>query len=172
MFGGKSSALWKRYRQYMTQRMNGSILQIAVIKHSLDTRYDDDQHITTHDGKKIPCIHLSSLESIDPREWDVIMIDEGQWFNDLYSWIEKYFSLCHTRIHIAGLNGDKNQKNFGDINLLSPFCSEEHIHYGMCVICGDSAAFTRYKGDSNERDIIGDDYYTVCHRHLNVNITE
>lgn len=174
MFGGKSSELYKKYRQYMKQKkcVNDGVrnLRILVLKHSIDTRYNGDSHIVTHDGKKVPCTRCSSLMDINPQEWDVIMIDEGQFFPDLYTWIETHFSTCNTRVHVAGLNGDKNQRNFGDINRISPFCSEERVHYGMCAVCGDVAPFTKYRGDSDEQTIVGgdDDYYTVCSKHLNV----
>jgi thymidine kinase len=170
MFGGKSSMLYKYYRQYMKKKSGGKHLRITVIKHTIDTRYGGDTHIITHDGKKVPCTRISSLMDIDPREWDVIMIDEGQFFPDLYKWLEMYFRAYDTHVHIAGLNGDKQQKNFGDINTISPFLSEERVHYGMCAVCGDSAPFTRYRGDSDEQAVVGDDndYYTVCRRHLDI----
>jgi len=168
MFGGKSSSIVRRYLQYTKlynpHRNNGEI-RILAIKHQLDTRYSDD-HIVTHDGKKIPCERRSTLLDLDVENWDVIFIDEGQWFTDLLQFVQKNF-YQDIRVHVAGLNGDKNQNSFGDINLLSSYCSEENIHYGMCAICGDKAPFTIYKGKSKERDNLGtDEYVTVCHKHL------
>lgn len=165
MFGGKSSTLERLYRQY--KKKNVSILSI---KHSIDNRYDSGNNIVTHDGKKMPCVCMKNLMDIDLSLWDVVIIDEAQWFEDLYDFISSNFNKFDTRIHIAGLNGDKHQKSFGDINRISPFCSEERVHYAMCAVCGDSAPFTKYRGDSDCRDIIGgdDDYYTVCHKHLHI----
>lgn len=169
MFGGKSSALHKRYRQYQIQQRYGEPMKILVIKHSIDTRYGGNDHIITHDGKKIPCIRVQDLNEIEPSQWDVIFIDEAQFFLDLKEWVERYFCTCVTRVHIAGLNGDKNQKNFGDINLISPYCSEEQVHYSMCIRCGNPAPFTKCRADSQEQTLIGgdDEYYTVCVHHLN-----
>lgn len=170
MFGGKSSILYKKYRQYMKQKRGEKHLKMLVVKHAIDIRYGGESHIVTHDGKKIPCTRILKLKDINPTDWDVIIIDEGQFFPDLYQWLDTHFNTCNTRVHIAGLNGDKKQKNFGDINIISPFCSEERIHYGMCAVCGDTAPFTKYRRDSDEQAIVGgdDDYYTVCHKHLNV----
>lgn len=174
MFGGKSSELYKLYRQYMKQKRGGRLLRILIIKHAIDTRYDGDSHIVTHDGKKIPCTRISFVMDIEPDKWDVIIIDEGQFFPDLYKWIDTYFYTSDTHVHIAGLNGDKKQRNFGDINLISPFCSKEVLHYAMCAVCGDDAPFTKDREDSSERVNVGGDdrYYTVCHKHLLVPASE
>lgn len=167
MFGGKSSRLYNYYIDYK-DRMD---MKMLVLKHSIDSRYSID-HIVTHDGMRIPCTAVDSLSNIDPSVWDVIIIDEGQFFNDLYIWIHEHFYTCNTTIHVAGLNGDKNSNSFGDINLLSPLCSEERVHYGRCIVCGSPAPFTRYSGDSDSQIVIGDDmvYYTVCINHLCTNI--
>lgn len=175
MFGGKSSKLYKLYLQYMRKKnphKKGEKLRILVVKHGKDDRYSDD-HIVTHDNNKIPCSTTDKLMSINVDDWDVILIDEAQWFADLYTFVELNFQK-DIRVHVAGLNGDKNQKNFGDVNLISPFCSEEHIHYGICAVCGDKAPFSKYRGDSKERDVVGgtDKYYTVCHKHLYTPVSE
>lgn len=173
MFGGKSSELEKRYRQYIAinkyaEAQGKQKMRILVTKPYIDTR-DSNLHIVTHDGKKIPCIQMKNLMDINIDDYDVIIIDEAQWFPDLYQFVEKNFHK-NARIHIAGLNGDKHQRNFGngDINLISPFCSEETKHNGMCHFCGDPAPFTKYKGMSQELNIPGgdDEYYTVCAKHL------
>jgi len=170
MFGGKSSALCKLYIQYMKQKRNGQSLRILIVKHAIDDRYDGEHYIVTHDGKKIPCIRISHMRDIAPDEWDVLIIDEGQFFPDLYQWLDMHFQRLDTRVHIAGLNGDKRQRNFGDINLISPFCSREVTHYAMCAVCGEDAPFTKDRSNSSDIISVGGDnkYYTVCHRHLNV----
>lgn len=169
MFGGKSSELCRYYQQYRKKK-----LRLLALKHSIDCRYDGDDFIITHDRKKIPCLRVSTLKDITPGDWDVILLDEGQFFPDLYDWIERHFLSCDTRVHIAGLNGDKNQKNFGDINRISPFCSEERVHYAMCAVCGDKAPFSKFKGDCPQRILVGgdDEYYTVCARHLSTPVSE
>lgn len=176
MYGGKSSTLeklWKQYKKRKNPHRSDGKLRILVLKHAFDNRYAVD-HIVTHDGKKIPCTCVSELMNIDPSNWDVILIDEGQFFADLFDWISTYFRKCSTRIHIAGLNGDKNQNNFGDINKLSPFCSDERIHYGICAVCGDRAPFTRDRYEGSETIAIGGDdrYFLVCAAHLDTPISE
>jgi thymidine kinase len=173
MFGGKSSRLYKLYLQY-TRKKNphrqGEKLRILVVKHKMDNRYSVD-HIVTHDGHKIPCTPMDNLLSIDVDQWDVIIIDEAQWFSDLYQFIESNFRK-NVRVHVAGLNGDKDQRNFGQVNMISPFCSEEHRHCGICIVCGDTAPFSKYRGESRERDNVGNDYYTVCYKHIDTPINE
>lgn len=163
MFGGKSSRLHEYYLGYK-EREDVSLL---VLKHRIDTRYSTD-HIVTHDGRMMPCTAVETLSGIDPSVWDVIIIDEGQFFHDLYTWVSTHFYTCDTIVHIAGLNGDKRRNSFGDINRLSPFCSEERVHYGRCIVCDAPAPFTSYRGDDDSQIVVGSDmdYYTVCINHL------
>lgn len=172
MFGGKSSELERRYRQYVAidrhaEQQGKKKMRILVTKPCMDTR-NSNSHIVTHDGKMIPCTQMKNLSSINVDDYDVIIIDEAQWFPDLYQFIEQNFHK-NARIHVAGLNGNKNQRNFGDVNLISPFCSEEQMHCGMCYFCGDPAPFTREKEESKEINKPGgdDDYFTACNKHLN-----
>lgn len=161
MWAGKSLALWKRYEQYRRQGDQ----RILVLKHEFDTRFSPD-HIVARNGHRIPCKRISSLDHINIKEWDVIIIDEAQWFENLERWCRNNFHE-NVRVHIAGLSGDRDQKCFGDINSLSSMCSEEIVHYARCCICNDKAPFTIYVGHLSGRDVVGDDgYYPVCYKHI------
>lgn len=165
MRGGKSSALCTWYRRYLP--LKGS--KILVVKPAKDTRWSP-MYVTTHDGTQIPCTTIGNLMDIDVSLWNIIIIDEGQWFDDLLQFIETHFYTTSLSVHVAGLNGDKHQRNFGQINMISPYCSKEIIHYSICIICGNDAPFTKERIPSVDRDIPGDmdRYYTVCHKHINV----
>ncbi len=163
MRGGKSTALWMRYQEYQRQGK----LRILVLKHELDTRYSLDHIVTRgNPGHRIPCKRVRDLGWIQTKDWDVIIIDEAQWFKDLEPWCRAHFHE-DIRVHIAGLNGDRDQQCYGQVNLLSPMCSEEVVHYARCQICNEIAPFTIYMGTKLGRDIVGDDgYYTVCQKHV------
>lgn len=113
--------------------------------------------------------HLKDIDMDELAKDIVILVDEAQWFDDLYDWVESNFHR-NIRVHIAGLNGDKNRKQFGQVNLLSSMCSEENIHYALCHVCGEKAPFSLCKYRDLPRDTPGnsDIYYTVCHKHCNV----
>lgn len=165
MWAGKSTELCNLYRQYKKKNT-----RILAMKHKKDTRYSSE-YICTHDGGKIPCITLDKLVGIEVGDYDVILIDEAQWFSDLYEFISMNFNT-NIRIHVAGLSGDKNQHNFGQVNMISPYCSKETIKYAICDICGDDAPFSKCKLSSPEIDKVGgsDEYYAVCHKHINTSI--
>ena len=90
MFSGKTSKLLEIYKQYKF-----CSIPIAVINHSADVRYHES-HLSTHDKIMIPCIQSTALlplcnhirEENDTRvsvnEAKVILINEGQFFEDLY----------------------------------------------------------------------------------------
>lgn len=170
MFAGKSTYLQTKYRQF-SKNVNNRIL---VVKPLFDKRYEEHS-ICTHTGQKIPAIGMDDLSSIDYSKWDVILIDEAQWFNDLYSFIYNGFvntynieNIKSLRVYIAGLSGDKNQKKFGEVLDIIPMCSEIISLTSPCDVCGEMGSFTKCKIISDKRDLIGaeDLYYTVCNKHL------
>ena len=121
MFSSKTTRLVEVYKQ--CQFCN---ISVAVINHSIDNRYDDDL-MSTHDKVKIPCIKTDKLmdlwidsvnleETVDdiPRVKDkfkigmsnVILINEGQFFKDLYQFTKNaleqkktiYISHIYTKL--------------------------------------------------------------------------
>lgn len=167
MFAGKSTYIYNKYRQYSMNPSN----KILVVKPSMDDRYDK-LSVCTHTGKKIPAINSTSLiEDVIPFYWDIILIDEAQWFPDLYAFVNKYFrhQLCNNvRIYIAGLSGNKNQMKFGQILDIIPMCEEVVSLSSLCKICNSNCSFTICTINSDKIDIIGDEaiYSPVCHKHL------
>ena len=163
MFSGKTSKLVLLYQQY--KRMGTVCL---VVKHVLDTRHEPST-LGTHDGICIPCISIDYLRSLDIAGISAILIDEAQWFPDLYEWIREHFRI-DIRVHVAGLNGDRDQRCFGQVHMLSSMCSEEHMHYSLCSKCGAPAPFSCCRDpDLSLITPGGDDiYYTVCYKHLPV----
>jgi thymidine kinase len=95
MFSGKTSKIVEIYKQCMF-----CSIPVAVINHSIDKRYDNTL-LSTHDKVMIPCIQTNKLKDIwnyDARpdvalsrlddsvkliNADVILINEGQFFEDL-----------------------------------------------------------------------------------------
>ena len=45
----------------------------------------------------------------------VILINEGQFFNDLYDWVKDMCDNYNKQIYVCGLDGDFRRKNFGQI---------------------------------------------------------
>ena len=179
MFSGKTSYLLDIYKK--SKLCN---IQIAVINHSSDNRYDDEL-MTTHDKMKIPCIKTSRLmdlwsdfidleENVDniPRVNDkfkiiisnVILINEGQFFPDLEEFVKLLLKEGKS-IFVCGLDGDFERKKFGQILDLIPICDKVTKLNSLCGICknGTPGIFSKRITNEKEQFLIGsDNYIPVC----------
>jgi thymidine kinase len=178
MFSGKSSALVEVYK-----KCNFCKINVVVINHSIDNRYDDEL-MSTHDKVKIPCIkaerlmdvyiehlNMESNEEI-PRIKDkykvgiseVILINEGQFFPDL----EEFVRLMLARgkkIYVCGLDGDFERKKFGQILDLIPLCDKVTKLTSLCSICKDGTPgiFSKRITNEKEQTVVGStNYIPVC----------
>lgn len=170
MFSGKTSRLVELYRQCKLCDMS-----VVAINYDQDCRYTDNTEISTHNGAKIPCIscgkYLSTLyENLttpDGHFPSTILINEGQFFEDLVEWVKQIMSHPGVRlIHICGLDGDFQQKKFGNVLDLVPLCDSITKLKGICKICKtpNKGIFTKRIVDGKETELIGgsDKYISVC----------
>ncbi|OHT11267.1 thymidine kinase family protein [Tritrichomonas foetus] len=117
MFAGKTTKLIK-----ITDKAKKKGQSVILFKYQLDTRYSDKQ-IASHDNvfrDAIPCQHLMDQLSLCENH-DVIGIDEGQFFDDLYIFIEKVIQMEKT-VLISFLDGDYLRRPFGQTLHLLPMC--------------------------------------------------
>jgi thymidine kinase len=182
MFSGKTSKLVEIYKQ-----CNFCNIPVAVINHSIDKRYDETL-LSTHDKIMIPCIQTNKLidiwhykEYLDtniretvnlPRLEDslklinasVILINEGQFFEDLYPAVE-HMLRHNKKIYIGGLDGDFERKKFGQILDLIPLCDKINKLTSLCSLCKDGSAgiFSKRITGEKEQTVVGaDNYIPVC----------
>ena len=105
-------------------------LKTLYINHSDDNRETEsaDSHTTTHSSQfrglsnKITSMKVSSLLDVDVNEFDVIGIDEGQFFEDLVDTVRKWVLEDKKQIFIASLDGDFNIRPFGATHELICLC--------------------------------------------------
>ena len=85
MFSGKSTEVIRLARKYKSINKN-----VLIINHSSDTRYGNGI-ISSHDQEKLNAVALSEITDIintpDYTNADVIIIEEAQFFNDLFDFI-------------------------------------------------------------------------------------
>jgi len=182
MFSGKTSRLVEIYKQCKFCNIN-----VAVINHSIDNRYDEEL-LSTHDQVKIPCIKTDKLmdlwsEYIDlekticnlsyiPRIKDrlqigissVILINEGQFFPDLIDFVQLLLTN-NKKIYICGLDGDFERKKFGQILDLIPLCDKVYKLTSLCSLCkdGNKGIFSMRLTNEKEQTVVGaDNYIPVC----------
>jgi thymidine kinase len=160
MFSGKTSRLVDIYKQ--CQFCN---IPVSVINHSIDTRYHDTM-LSTHDKVMIPCIKTKCITDIldTLATSQVIIINEGQFFDDLYKTVVSLLSQGK-KIYVGGLDGDFERKKFGQILDLIPMCDKITKLTSLCSICknGVPGIFSKRLTLETEQTIVGsDNYIPVC----------
>ena len=85
MYSGKTSYLLNIFKQYSYCNC-----EVLVFNHDTDNRYDESM-LSTHDKIKIPCTKTDTLlKYIDSEVFEkskVILVNEGQFFNDLFNFV-------------------------------------------------------------------------------------
>lgn len=173
MFAGKSTELLRRIKRwdYLFFRFNYNIFRYQfaskkclVIKYAKDTRYSD-KCVSTHDKQMIEAVSCVSLSEIEEKavDFDIIGIDEGQFFEEIVEFSESMANLGKTVI-IAALDGTFERKPFGRILELIPLAENVTKLDAVCVEWNHLASFTKRTCDSKETELIGGDeiYRPVC----------
>jgi thymidine kinase len=188
MFSGKTSKLVEIYKQCIVCN-----IPVAVINHSIDKRYDDTL-LSTHDKVMIPCIQTNKLRDIwyydeglqgsekngniidnqvvlhrldDSAKLinaDVIIINEGQFFEDLLPSVQ-HMLQHNKKIYVGGLDGDFERKKFGQILDLIPLCDKVTKMTSLCGLCknGTAGIFSKRITNEKEQTVVGsDNYIPVC----------
>lgn len=151
MFAGKTSAIVQNYRRY-TRAMK----RVLVINHSFDTRYSAS-HLSTHDGVEIPCVFASELKSLSGTvkdKYDVVLINEGQFFQDIYETTIDWVDTMSKMVFVCALDGDSNREAFGDILRLIPYADTYEKLTSICESCGENAPFTYRNPDKSNGEKI------------------
>ena len=170
MFSGKSTELIRRINRYKVLSK-----KILVINHKLDQRYSESS-ISTHSNMKLECISLQNLNDIKTnkefkKEYDnceVLVIEEAQFFEDLYDVVVNAADNDNKIVIVAGLDGDSNREEFGDILKLIPKCDTVKKLHALCVKCKDGtcASFTKRLVKNDSQIYIGvSEFIAVCRYH-------
>jgi thymidine kinase len=176
MFSGKSTELARRIRRHKVANR-----QCLVVKYAGDTRYENEPgtetagtagsktqrgRVITHDRQAlvaVPCMRLADVGNI-VHAFDVIGVDEGQFFPDVVEQCEKWANAGKTVI-VAALDATFQRKPFNDVLSLVPLAEEVTKLSAVCAKCSADAAFTkRVNTDSQNVELIGgsDCYVAAC----------
>ena len=179
MFAGKSSALQSIVRRRMAIGWN-----VLVIKHGIDVRYlsqdEENNVIVNHDLVRCPACPCTKL--MDSLMWPsfkdarLIVIEEGQFFDDLVAFVTLAVETHGKHVVVVGLDGDAHRKPFGQILDLIPLADEVQRIYALCKLCGDGtpARFTSAISTSVANATIdgqpqvgaADSYQPLCRKHF------
>jgi thymidine kinase len=162
MFSGKTTHIIELYKTY--QDIFDS--KIFVVNYSLDKRYHETM-LSTHDLKMIPCLFLDKLrdgmELETYQSANVVLINEGQFFDDLYETVELMVTRDKKRVHVCGLDGDFQRKKFGRLLDLIPLCDKVMKMTAKCVECQESAIFShRITEEQSQLSIGSSNYVALC----------
>jgi len=177
MFSSKTSTLLEIYK-----KCKFCNISVSIINHSIDQRYHNTM-VSTHDKIMAPCIQANKLSEIwlntgldnsavDNDSYtllqnsDVILINEGQFFSDLYEVVVDMLNK-NKKVYICGLDGDFERKKFGSVLDLIPLCDKVTKLTSLCSLCKDGTPgiFSMRLTKEREQTIVGsENYIPVCRK--------
>lgn len=181
MYAGKSSRLLADLTTLAD--IGHTVLFINHISDVRTTRGNDvfsthSSHFTKM-SENITSVKVENLSHIDVSTFDVIGIDECQFFDDLRETVKGWVNVERKTIICSGLDGDAFMEEFGQTLRLIPLADEVIKLHARCLKCLDEKRGTNLMGIpapftirvSRERDqkIVGGSeiYVPVCrHHHL------
>jgi len=166
MYSGKSTELLRIHNKYKIKK------KILVINHKLDERYGDNS-VYTHNKEKINSLSLLELKEYNTsfhqdfkEKIDVILIDEAQFFNDLYDFCKNIVDTTDKIVYIFGLSGDYKREKFGQVLDLIPLADNITHLKAICNNCNEDreAPFTLRITKKNDQFLVGGlgEYSAVC----------
>ncbi len=140
MFSGKSEELIRRIKRAQFAKQ-----QIAVFKPEIDNRYSSKE-VVSHNGTKVIAIPVASsahIKEFDKEGYDIIAIDEIQFFDEQI--IETVIELADQgfRVILAGLDQDFRGEPFGPMPQLMAIAEHVTKLQAVCTVCGSPASRTQ-----------------------------
>ena len=169
MFAQKTTELLRRIRR--AKAIGQSVL---VVNFAGDTRYGANQ-IASHDVDSCSAICVQKLEAVEAfvhsGAYQMIVIDEGQFFEDLFERVTVWADKLPIHIVVAGLDGDSERRPFGSLLHLVPHAEEVVRLSAFCGVCkdGTEAHFSKCVRAKADQVFVGgaDSYVPVCRKHFN-----
>lgn len=173
MFSGKTTEVLRR--AFVEAEIG---MKVLYINHSFDDRTDEPfsthnplykERLSTH--THIDFLKTADLNSVDVKGYDVIVIDEAQFFEDLALCVKLLVDLCRKHVIVCGLIGDYQRKTFGSISELLPLADSCTMLTSHCRECAKYKIRTpapfvhRFSGGDSKVEVgAGDKYIPVCRK--------
>ena len=160
MFSGKSTELIRNIKRFKIKK-----LSTAVVSTKLDNRFTDNDSITTHDNIEYPAFRCEKIYDLREKllNFDVIAIDEGQFYSDIVEESELLANMGKIVI-ISALSGNFKREPFEVISrLISKSDSIQNLN-AICYFCNDDANFSLRITNQKEEIVVGGDniYKPAC----------
>lgn len=136
-----------------------------LVKPTIDNRYAPEA-VVTHAGEKRKAVTVTNLKNIEV-DWntiDVVAIDEGQMFSDLYEICTDIVENRGKHVIVAALDGNFLRKPFPQVIALIPMADEVVKLRAVCPFCHGDAPFSLRITDETDEIVVGgeDKYRAVC----------
>ena len=139
MFSGKTEELIRRLRRAQIAKMS-----TVIFKPSIDSRFSGE-HIVSHNKNKLKSIIINAPSEIKTKSegFDVIGIDEVQFFDSSIVKVCRGLASHNKRVIAAGLDKDYLGKPFGPMPEM--MCEADYLDKlrAICVLCGNPASYTQ-----------------------------
>ena len=169
MYAGKTSKLIETYEDMLSEDK-----KTIVLTHSSEIRYSIEK-LSTHDEKHISCFKYGSIDAFirekkkDIDSVDSILIDEAQFFPDLFDKVLYMVNKMNKHVYVFGLDGDFQRNKFGQVLDLIPQCDTVEKLHSTCNMCNARAIFSHRIDESDEQVLVGsqDIYQPLCRKCYN-----
>ena len=149
-----------------------STLFVNSIKDDRSTSGGTEGKFTSHNtsnrhiNENIVCMKVGTLSEIDVSSYQVIVVDESQFFTDLVDVVNAWLQLSKMII-IVGLDGNYHCEKFGNIIDLIPIADNYYKVLAKCAYCGSDAPFSsRVNGnDHGAKHVMTGGWVSVCRTH-------
>jgi thymidine kinase len=143
MFSGKTTKMLQSVTMYADISKGGK--KPLIINHSFDKNRkagngEGDLPISSHSSqyngvsKNVDTIYTHNLSDVNVDDYDVIGIDECQFYPDLFETV-RYWITIGKHIYCSGLDGCYKAENFGQTHMLLPMSDEFTKLSAVCHVC-------------------------------------
>jgi len=163
MFSGKSSIL-------LSEIDKATIAKIpcCIVRPKTDTR-----EFFTHskwEFRSFDNYNVDDLKDVPAAQYDVICVDEGQFFKSLLYSLE--WAKMGKRVFISSLNGDRHQKEWKATQEMIPLVDEIIFLNAVCSKCGSYDASFSFKENDTSTDQVdiggsAESFIALCRSCLN-----
>jgi thymidine kinase len=176
MFAGKTSEILRTVRRYTCLGK-----PVLVLTADIDNRYQTDigPAVVSHDRTAIPAHGVDIHGLLGVLDWPefaaatAIVVDEAQFFvGCLVDFVRRAVDVYEKHVVVVGLDGDAEQRPFGDVLALIPRADSVEKKTALCLVCSDGtpAIMTQRLSVAPTTGPVAiggaDMYRPVCRRHI------
>jgi thymidine kinase len=174
MFSGKTTGLLNVLRKQIDKKKDNESRTVFVCHPYTSNEkrpyliHSDKKCIQEYPFKIIESEKLDTELFLKLLNYDIIGIDEGQFFNGISKFLSRLVRWDKL-IFVAGLSGDYKQRPFDEISNLISISDSIEFKRAICLKCEKLAPFSHKKDNENgERIILGgsETYSSYCRKCL------